>query len=81
MNKTLDDLTPSIREFCISNPEAAVAMVMDFVSSQIAPVEADAALCDQNYAPINEVIVLDLPVRSHKPSFAQAKPCEVGMAV
>ena len=41
-------------------------------------IEVNAALCDQNYAPINEVIVLDLPVRLHKPSFAQAKPCAVG---
>ena len=46
MNKTLDDLTPSIREFCLSNPEADFEMVMDFVDSQIAPFEADDDLCD-----------------------------------
>ena len=46
MNKTLDDLTPSIREFCLSNPEADFEMVMDFVDSQICPFEADDDLCD-----------------------------------
>ena len=46
MNKTLDDLTPSIREFCLSNPEADFEMIMDFVDSQIAPFEADDDLCD-----------------------------------
>ena len=46
MNKTLDDLTPSIRSFCIANPEADFEMVMDFVDSQIAPFEADDDLCD-----------------------------------
>ena len=46
MNKTLDDLTPSIREFCLSNPEADFEMIMDFVDSQIAPFEADDDLVD-----------------------------------
>ena len=46
MNKTLTDLTPSIREFCLSNPEADFEMVMDFVDSQIAPFEADDDLVD-----------------------------------
>ena len=46
MNKTLDDLTPSIRSFYISNPEADFEMVMDFVDSQILPFEADDDLCD-----------------------------------
>ena len=46
MNKTLDDLTPSIRGFCLSNPEADFEMVMDFVDSQIVPFEADDDLCD-----------------------------------
>ena len=46
MNKTLTDLTPSIREFCLSNPEADFDMVMDFVDSQILPFEADDDLCD-----------------------------------
>ena len=46
MNKTLDDLTPSIRSFCISNPEADFEMVIDFVDSQIVPFEADDELCD-----------------------------------
>ncbi|ADO99180.1 hypothetical protein Syn1_079 [Prochlorococcus phage Syn1] len=46
MNKTLDDLTPSIRSFCLVNPEADFEMIMDFVDSQIAPFEADDELCD-----------------------------------
>ena len=46
MNKTLDDLTPSIREFCAANPEADFEMIMDFVDSQIAPLEADDDICD-----------------------------------
>ena len=50
MNKTLDDLTPSIREFCLSNPEADFEMIMDFVDSQIAPFEADDDLVDHAMA-------------------------------
>jgi len=50
MNKTLDDLTPSIREFCYSNPEAAFDMIMDFVDSQIAPFVADVDLVDHAMA-------------------------------
>ena len=50
INKTLDDLTPSIREFCISNPEADFEMIMDFVDSQIAPFEADDDLVDHAMA-------------------------------
>jgi len=50
MNKTLDDLTPSIREFCNSNPEADFEMIMDFVDSQIAPFEADDDLVDHAMA-------------------------------
>jgi hypothetical protein len=46
MNKTLDDLTPSIRSFCLVNPEADFEMIMDFVDSQIAPFEADDELVD-----------------------------------
>ena len=53
MNKSLfgvtvtnEDLTPGIREFCLSNPEADFEMVMDFVDSQIVPFEADDDLCD-----------------------------------
>ena len=53
MNKSLfgvtvtnEDLTPGIREFCLSNPEADFDMVMDFVDSQILPFEADDDLCD-----------------------------------
>ena len=46
MNKTIDDLTPSIRSFCLVNPEADFEMVMDFVDSQIAPFEADDDLVD-----------------------------------
>ena len=46
MNKTLTDLTPSIRSFCLTNPEADFEMIMDFVDSQIAPFEADDDLCD-----------------------------------
>ena len=50
MNKTLDDLTPSIREFCLVNPEADFEMIMDFVDSQIAPFEADDDLVDHAMA-------------------------------
>ena len=57
MNKSLfgvtvknEDLTPSIREFCLSNPEADFEMVMDFVDSQIAPFEADDDLVDHAMA-------------------------------
>ena len=46
MNQTLNEIAPSIREFCLSNPEADFEMVMDFVDSQIAPFEADDDLCD-----------------------------------
>jgi hypothetical protein len=46
MNKTLTDLTPSIRSFCLTNPEADFEMVMDFVDSQIMPFEADDDLVD-----------------------------------
>ena len=46
MNKTLDDLAPSIRSFCLVNPEADFDMVMDFVESQILPFDADDDLCD-----------------------------------
>ena len=46
MNKTLDDLAPSIRSFCLVNPEADFEMVMDFVESQILPFDADDDLCD-----------------------------------
>ena len=45
MNK-LETIAPSIREFCLSNPEADFEMVMDFVDSQIAPFEAEDDLCD-----------------------------------
>ena len=50
MNKTLDDLTPSIRSFCLVNPEADFEMIMDFVDSQIAPFEADDDLVDHAMA-------------------------------
>ena len=50
MNKTLEDLTPSIREFCLSNAEADFEMIMDFVDSQIAPFEADDDLVDHAMA-------------------------------
>ena len=50
MNKTLDDLTPSIRSFCLVNPEADFEMIMDFVDSQIAPFEADDELVDHAMA-------------------------------
>ena len=50
MNKTLDDLTPSIRSFCLVNPEADFEMVMDFVDSQIVPFEADDDLVDHAMA-------------------------------
>ncbi len=45
MNK-LETIAPSIREFCIANPEADFEMIMDFVDSQITPFEADDDLCD-----------------------------------
>ena len=45
-------------------------------------IEVNAALCDQNYAPINEIIVLDLPVRLQvllcTTRFAQARLRAVG---
>ena len=50
MNKTLDDLAPSIRSFCLVNPEADFEMIMDFVDSQIAPFEADDELVDHAMA-------------------------------
>lgn len=57
MNKSLfgvtvknEDLTPGIREFCLSNPEADFEMVMDFVDSQIIPFEADDSLVDHAMA-------------------------------
>jgi len=46
MNQTLDELAPSIRSFCLVNPEADFEMIMDFVDSQIAPFEADDDLVD-----------------------------------